>query len=92
MALVARGKLRIFKAQGIGDREAIDLNVKATEPFPECETLEIASRLFNSEAEALENILHDSLPGGTYSSLLRFMLERRASHFVVSFANPKEGE
>lgn len=42
-------------------------------------------RAFHEDAQAVETALHHHLPGGTYCQLLALMLQRRASHFVVSF-------
>ncbi len=39
---------------------------------------------FGPEADALEKILHDHLPGGTYDRLLGAMLRREAGYFIVS--------
>jgi hypothetical protein len=40
--------------------------------------------VFMHEASQIEEALHDSLPGGTYDRLCGLMLQRKASHFVVS--------
>lgn len=46
-----------------------------------------ATGLYQYDAEALCDVLHSALPGGTFAWLLAFMLERRASHFRVSFGH-----
>lgn len=40
--------------------------------------------LFHHEAEIIEKTLRDALPGGTYDQLVGLMLQRKASHFIVS--------
>lgn len=56
------------------------------------QTLAQARETYVADATTMEQIFHDTLPGGTYSELLRAMLLRRASHFRVAFgAVHKEG-
>jgi hypothetical protein len=45
-----------------------------------------ANALFERDADALEDVLNKSLPGGTYDRLLICMLQRRASIFRVAFS------
>jgi hypothetical protein len=62
------------------------------EKVPEFVNLGDASKFFQQEAEQLEKALYDTLPGSTYSELLKKMLERRTCHFRVSFGELWRGK
>ena len=88
-------QINVYKAQGRATRREIDgQTIFITEPIPspyEMDTpIEDADRIFERDAQKLEEALYGSLPGGTYSRLLGLMLKRRACHFVVSFASLEE--
>lgn len=55
-------------------------------------TLRQAEGLYKMDAQELCDVLHAALPGGTFSWLLSFMLEKRASHFKVAFGNTDNKE
>ena len=76
--------LHIYKAQATGRQAVENANIVIEEPFPPARSLDVAAEMFAIEAEALEAALYGSLPGGTYDRLLGKMLERKASHFIVS--------
>ncbi len=79
--------IEIYVGQPIGNDEVQPLAIILKNTFPDCKDkdwMEKSKSLFKSEAEKLEKILIDSLPGGTYDALLGEMLKRKASCFVVS--------
>jgi len=43
--------------------------------------------ILKHDAENIEELLHNHLPGGTYNALLRAMLLRTASQFKVSYGS-----
>ena len=77
-------RAKIHKAQGIGGQKVKSLLIEFNEEVPRC-SLEEGETVFEQDGTALELLLYHVLPGGTYGSLLREMLERRASQLVVSF-------
>ncbi len=78
-------KISIYKAQSIGDDITESVEIILTTELPEMKDYKKSPAVFNREATELEEILIHALPGGTYDSLLRKMLERKQSHFVVPF-------
>ena len=76
--------LNFMKAVQIGDKEIHDTTIILKETFPDNANLKESDKLFELEATALENILINTLPGGTYDRLLGKMLQRKSSHFIVS--------
>lgn len=76
--------LHIYKAQATGGEAVDDVQISIQEPIPRMCSLDAATGTFSKDAEALEAALYRSLPGGTYDRLLGKMLERKATHFVVS--------
>ena len=88
--------LHLFKAQPLGDDKIEDTTIILEHTFPkledldsECKMIE-SDRLFEADSKALEAILHDTLPGGTYDRLLAEMLDRRKSHFIVPFGGQQK--
>jgi hypothetical protein len=84
--------VEIYVGQPIGNYEPEHIAIILKNTFPDCKDkdwLEKSKSLFKSDAEKLEKILLDSLPGGTYDALLGEMLKRKASSFVVSFGDKK---
>lgn len=47
-------------------------------------TLDEQASVFAEHADVIEDALFRSLPGGLYDRLLGRMLQRKASHFIVS--------
>lgn len=88
--------VQICVAEPTGDQQVEPTTIEISQTLPTLEEglrsrEELAERaqVFGREAIAIEEALHNSLPGGTYSMLLNKMLLRRASHFVVSFGEGK---
>ena len=73
----------VHKAQPIGNSFVPNLDLRATEHFPDLSTLAAAAALHASNAERIFDALRASLPGGTLDALLRRLLEHRASQLVV---------
>ena len=82
--------IEFYKGQSIGDSKAEDLRLSFINEFPEYKDLETSTKLFNNEADFLENALNKVLPGGTYDALLCAMLKRKQSHYVVSFGDKEK--
>ena len=78
-------KAKIYKAQGIGKREVESLLIEFSEEIPCPDSSKKDAGWFERDGKALELLLYHVLPGGTYGSLLREMLKRRASQLVVSW-------
>jgi hypothetical protein len=86
-------EVTVCKADPIGTDAAPDTHIHITGKLPESkgpieslpEFLAASAKVFDSQAEAIEVALHDSLPGGTYDRLLGRMLARKATHFRVAF-------
>ena len=76
--------LNLMKAVQMIDREVHNTTILFKDTFPDNASLKESDKLFELEATALENILINTLPGGTYDRLLGKMLQRKSSHFIVS--------
>lgn len=78
----------ISKAEPTVQGEPVeDAVIHIDEPMPQMfrnGTLEQLAEWFDLQAHYLEKVLFEHLPGGTYDHLVSKMLERKASHFVVS--------
>jgi len=90
--MAARCTVDIFKAQGIGGDIPPSTTIRLEKEIPDPDPslahsafLAAAEKVFQDQAAALETALHNALPGGTYDRLLGLMLQRRASHFLVTF-------
>jgi hypothetical protein len=79
--------LTIHRAHRLGDRVPTPLLISVRDEFPHGLELEDALQVHTEDANALEEVLWKAIPGGTYDALLRAMLLRRASHFVIPFAD-----
>ncbi len=79
----------IFKAQPIADHIPPHVIIDIYGKLPPVKTLEEGAQLFDKEAKTLEEALYAALPGGTYDQLTSRMLQRKASHFRVSYS-PEE--
>lgn len=80
--------LKIHAAEPIGDQEQVAATIEIAFQMParsKTDPLEQVMELFKNDAFWLEDVLINALPGGTYDQLLSAMLQRKASHFVVSF-------
>ena len=85
--------IEFYKGQSIGDSQSENTKLLFINEFPDYKDLEISTKLFNNEADFLENALNNVLPGGTYNALLCAMLKRKQGHLVVSFGDKeKTGE
>jgi len=74
-----------FKAQGVG---VPPLCIAATNEMPDYKhgtDLATHARIHVDDAERIVAALYNSLPGGTLDQILRLLLERKASQFVVRF-------
>jgi hypothetical protein len=84
--------LKIFTGQPFGGQEQPNVTVVFDKPMPDYKDSPVwqeeYNKTFNSEAEKLEQVLIDCLPGGTYDRLLGLMLKRKSSHFIISHKEP----
>ena len=66
-----------------------DLRISATDTMPDMtgsvSALAQARRVHEEDAQRIVDALLASLPGGTFDQVVRFMLERKASHLVVPY-------
>lgn len=78
--------LNIFKAQGVGRRTVDDLTIQVVRELPQ-PSIGLADNrpIFEKEAEAMAEALHQSLPGGTFDRLLIALLKRKASDLIVPY-------
>jgi hypothetical protein len=77
--------VRIHKAQQtLKSQQIPSVAIVLDEEIKSAETLEEIDIVFSGDAAAICDALEKSLPGGTFDRLLFYMLERKASHFVVS--------
>ena len=79
--------LKIFTGQPFKKEDQPNVSVIFDKPLPEYKDSgnwqEEYEKAFSSEAEKLEQVLIDCLPGGTYDRLLTKMLERKHSQLIV---------
>ena len=78
----------LYKAQPIGESYPADLCLVATHEIPTPRAHvdpDEHKHIFESDAAAVVSALYASLPGGTLDQILRLMLERKASQFIVRF-------
>ena len=78
--------VRVNKADGGPEAVAgaIIFVVREQPTYNYRDDLAVIDAQFTADAEAIEDALIHSLPGGTYDRLLGLMLARKASHFRVS--------
>lgn len=74
----------VHRAQPTGNQDVEIARIVIDTEIPDTPTMKEADTLFTIDAAALENVLHETLPGGTYDRLLSAMLKRKSSHFVVA--------
>jgi hypothetical protein len=75
-----------FKAQPtIKDRPVESVEIHIEQEIPDSKTLEEAAETYNQQAEKLERVLYNALPGGVYDGLAAYIMARKASHFKVSY-------
>lgn len=74
----------VHKAHPVGEQHVQPRTLHVEQEMPADIQMPQAETLFASDASRLEDALYHSLPGGTYDRLLGAMLERKASHFIVS--------
>lgn len=82
--------IEVHRAQGTGTAgvEPATININTVVPAELGANWQAVNmRVFRDDAALLEAVLNTVLPGGTYDQLLARMLERKASHFVVPFAD-----
>lgn len=85
-------KVFIYKAQEAAGLAPDDLVITITEPLPEIAKdvfgesswRPLMNATFAQEAERLEGVLYNTLPGGTYDALFCVMAKRKASVLVVA--------
>lgn len=81
----------VFKANRVGSVDTPNLFLAATNEIPDLprgasdDALRGNMQTFVTDAETVVNALYASLPGGTLDQVLRLMLERKASQYVVRF-------
>lgn len=76
--------LRIYKAQGLGNKMVLPLTIVAEQEIPDTDTtLEEARQVYTDQAKKMADVLYRHLPGGTMDALLVEMLTRKASLFRV---------
>lgn len=83
--------INVHKAQYLPENSSAAIVIDIELPLIEREDGEELLAFFQrvatdlqTDADALEEILHSVLPGGTYDRLAVNMLHRKASHFVVA--------
>ena len=76
-------RVRIFKAQPVGDKKPGNMTIVMDESMPEVVSLNEARERFKEQGKELADALWSVLPGGTLDALLIEMLERKRSLFVV---------
>lgn len=85
---MSKNTVFIKKAQAIGSESVPDMVISITQTLSRCAgdamTLEQFVQVFEDQAKDIEEALYGSLPGGTYDRLLGRMLQRKASHFLVT--------
>lgn len=69
----------VHKAQPFRDTPVANLQLVATEPFPEINNLMAARDTHDADGRLVVSALLASLPGGTVDAVLRLLLEHRAS-------------
>ena len=79
--------IHIKKAQPPGEKGRVrSVTLILDETMPSFRDLFHADAAYTQDAQALEEALHATLPGGTYDRLAQLIVARKASHFVVSWA------
>lgn len=79
-------RVRVCKAEPFpGDtvRGAIIEITREQDAYNYRDDLAVIDAQFAADAEAIEDGLHNSLPGGTYDRLCGLLLARKATHFRV---------
>lgn len=78
-------RISVLKAEGYTGEEVESMVIVAetTIKYDQGRSLDELDKVFNDDAEKLEETLHKTLPGGTYDRLIGMMLTRKASHFIV---------
>jgi hypothetical protein len=85
----------VRRAGPVGERHVPVVHIVIEEEMPHLrgsETLAQLDARFLEDARVIEKGLIESLPGGTYDRLLGLMLQRKASHFIVPWAEPTKEE
>jgi hypothetical protein len=72
-------KTHFSKADPTGDGPVVSESVIFDQLLPDFKTLESARINYSREADVLEQVLFDVMPGGVYDQLLGAMLRRRGS-------------
>lgn len=83
---------RFFTYQPIGEQPQPDVRIILNEPFTlehdeHIDSLDVVGRqkqLMDEEADALAEILHNTLPQGVFDRLVAELLKRHASALVVN--------
>ena len=88
MGRVKTNEIEISKAQPIGDDHAPSLIIRIEEPLKTQDSIQAADITFYNEAWKLGRALERSLPGGTFDRLLVYLLQRKASQFIVPHITP----
>ena len=89
--------ITVCKADPIDDGEGpLDTHIHIADRIPAAhhgESFDLAQweSFLESQAGAIERVLHASLPGGVYDRLLGRMLARKASSYRVAYADLDKG-
>ncbi len=73
-------KIKICKAESIGDQKIEDVEISISEPVKRCETLDEHDRYFDREARNLANALWAGLPQGVRVRLTGILLRREVEN------------
>lgn len=73
-----------YKARPVGKNEVESKVISFDQDVPNFTTLEQARLSYEQDAVAIEKVLFNVMPGGSYDQLLAAMLKRKASLFTVS--------
>ncbi len=82
----------LSKAQPNGDEKVEDLILSFTCEYFDYKYKKTEIANINSEAKTIEESLHKTISGAVYDALLSKMLERKSSHFRVSYKDLEESE
>jgi|LGVF01.2.fsa_nt_gb hypothetical protein len=74
--------INIYKSQSIVEPKVKGAIINLNEELPD--NSDIVEETFIAEGKQLEEVLSDTLPGGTYDQLFICMMQRKASQLVIS--------
>ena len=81
-------RIQLNKAQGYSNTKPVEsVILEFTVQINEFDSLDKACVYYESQANQIEEALHDVLPGGVYDRLLAAMMTRRASYLRTPFGS-----